>query len=83
MKCDSWASLLAFTLASPYLGHEPKVRVATLLSKKFQVNTFVQQEMHQPRTIAQYELMFISVKSYCAKFVIIKSLNIHSLTLHF
>jgi len=29
MKCDSQASLLACTLASPYLGHEPKARVAT------------------------------------------------------
>ncbi len=28
MKCDSWASLLARTFASPYLGCEPKVRVA-------------------------------------------------------
>jgi hypothetical protein len=30
MRCDSWASLLALTLASPYLGHEPKVRVVTI-----------------------------------------------------
>jgi hypothetical protein len=30
MRCDSWASLLACTLASPDLGREPKVRVATL-----------------------------------------------------
>jgi hypothetical protein len=29
MKCDSWASHLAHTFASPCLGHEPKVRVAT------------------------------------------------------
>jgi hypothetical protein len=29
MKCDSWASLLARTLASPCFGHEPKARVAT------------------------------------------------------
>jgi hypothetical protein len=29
MKCDSRASLLAHTLASPCLGHEPKARVAT------------------------------------------------------
>jgi len=29
MKCDSWASLLARTLASPCLGCEPKARVAT------------------------------------------------------
>jgi hypothetical protein len=30
MKCDSQASFLARTLTSPYLGREPKVRVATL-----------------------------------------------------
>ncbi len=29
MKCDSQASFLARTLASPYLGHEPKAKVAT------------------------------------------------------
>jgi len=29
MKCDSRASLLAHTLASSCLGHEPKARVAT------------------------------------------------------
>jgi len=29
MECDSWASLLACTFASPCLGHEPKARVAT------------------------------------------------------
>jgi hypothetical protein len=30
MKCDSQASLLARTFASPYLGCEPKARVVTL-----------------------------------------------------
>jgi len=29
MKCDSRASILAHTFASPYFGHEPKARVAT------------------------------------------------------
>jgi hypothetical protein len=29
MKCDSRASLLARTFASPCFGHEPKVKVAT------------------------------------------------------
>jgi hypothetical protein len=29
MRCDSWASLLAYNLTSPYLGHKPKARVAT------------------------------------------------------
>jgi len=29
MKCDSWASLLAQTFASPFLGCKPKARVAT------------------------------------------------------
>ncbi len=27
MKCDSHASFLAYTFASPYLHHEPKVKV--------------------------------------------------------
>jgi hypothetical protein len=30
MKCDSQASLLARTFASPYFGREAKVKVATL-----------------------------------------------------
>jgi hypothetical protein len=30
MKCDSRASLLARTFASPYLGCEPKAKVATI-----------------------------------------------------
>jgi hypothetical protein len=29
MKCDSQASLLARTFASPSLGHKPKVKVTT------------------------------------------------------
>ncbi len=29
MRCDSWASFLAHTFASPYFGHEPKAKVAT------------------------------------------------------
>jgi len=27
MRCDSWASLLAHTFASPYIGRKPKVKV--------------------------------------------------------
>jgi hypothetical protein len=30
MKCDFWASFLACTFASLYLGHEPKAKVATI-----------------------------------------------------
>ncbi len=30
MKCDSCASLLARTFANPYLGREPKAKVATI-----------------------------------------------------
>jgi hypothetical protein len=30
MKCDSRASFLIHTFASPCLGHEPKARVATI-----------------------------------------------------
>jgi hypothetical protein len=36
MTCDSRASLLARNLASPCLGHEPKVRVTTsAIPRKF------------------------------------------------
>jgi hypothetical protein len=35
MKCDSQASLLARTLASPCLGREPKARVATIQLPSF------------------------------------------------
>jgi hypothetical protein len=30
MRCDFWASFLAHNLASPCLGHKPKVKVATM-----------------------------------------------------
>jgi hypothetical protein len=54
-----------------------------LTNKIFQVDTLVQEEMHRLRTTTQYELTLISLKSYHTKFVIIESLNTHSLTLHF
>jgi len=31
MKCDSWASFLAHTFASPCFDHEPRVRVVILI----------------------------------------------------
>jgi hypothetical protein len=41
MKCDSWASLLAHTLASPCLGCEPKAKVATYgVSPSFPNNNY-------------------------------------------
>jgi len=36
MKCDSWVSLLAHTLASPSPGCEPKAKVATSRDTLFQ-----------------------------------------------
>jgi len=36
MKCDSHASLLARTFASPYLDYEPKAKVATQLNLIFE-----------------------------------------------
>jgi hypothetical protein len=39
MKCNSHASFLAHTFASPYLGREPKAKVATkLLGKGYGTN---------------------------------------------
>jgi hypothetical protein len=54
-----------------------------LSNKSFQVDTLVQGEMHRLKTIAQYEITIVSLKSYCKKFVIIQSLNTHYLKLHF
>jgi hypothetical protein len=36
MRCDSQAFLLALTFASPYLGYEPKVKVATIVVHNIQ-----------------------------------------------
>ncbi len=35
------------------------------------------------KTIAQYEITIVSLKSYCKKIIIIQSLNTRSLKLHF
>jgi hypothetical protein len=35
MRCDFWASLLAYTLASPYFGYKPKVKVVTIYDHVF------------------------------------------------
>jgi hypothetical protein len=46
MRCDSWGSLLAHTLASLWFGCEPKAKVATrmvieiLFNNKFQIFSF-------------------------------------------
>jgi len=37
MRCNSRASLLAYTFASPCLCHEPKARVGTIMLKKVQL----------------------------------------------
>jgi hypothetical protein len=39
--------------------------------------------MFQLRTNAQYKLAIVSLNSYCSKILIVKSFNIHFLTLHF
>jgi DNA polymerase III psi subunit len=39
--------------------------------------------MHRLKTIAQYKIIIVSFKSYCKKIIVIQSLNIHSLKLHF
>jgi hypothetical protein len=38
LRCDSWASLLAYTFVSPYLGCEPKAKVTTKHTWKAQYN---------------------------------------------
>jgi hypothetical protein len=59
MKCDSQTSLLACTFVSPYIGREPKIKVATTGVKKNYLNdqkitTFNRRNNHveQEATIA-------------------------------
>jgi hypothetical protein len=47
------------------------------------VDHLVQVEMFRLNKNAQYKLVIVSLKSYCLKFLIVKSLNTHFLTLHF
>jgi len=39
--------------------------------------------MHRLKTTTQYEIMIVSLKSYCKEFIIIQLLNIHFFKLHF
>ncbi len=39
MRCDSHASLLAHTFASPCLGRKPKARIATILIDEYDIIT--------------------------------------------
>jgi hypothetical protein len=55
----------------------------SIVDKDFQVDTFVQEEMHYLKTTTQYEITIASLKSYHKKIIIIQSLNIHSFKLYF
>jgi hypothetical protein len=52
MKCDSQASLLARTFASPYLGHAPKARVATwyMMEKQIWIEKHYNKKFYQQIT---------------------------------
>jgi len=43
----------------------------------------VQEQMFRLKTNAQYKFAIVSLKSYCPNFFLIKSFNIHFLTLQF
>jgi hypothetical protein len=59
MKCDSWASLLAHTFASPCFGGEPKVKVATLKTFIFQLyKHFIGEGWWQPCKKPQISSIF-------------------------
>jgi len=53
------------------------------LNNFFQVDHFVQKEMFQLRTNAQYKLTIVSLKSYYSKKKFVQSLNTCFLTLYF
>jgi len=79
-------------VTKPGLTYIPLLRVHSkedfkllfsLLNFFFQVDHFVQKEMFQLRTNAQYKLTIVSLKSYYSKKLIVQSLNTCFLTLYF
>jgi hypothetical protein len=58
MKCDSRASLLARSLASPYLGREPKARVVTLTIETTNVISPIITPVSPPQKVYQSSTQF-------------------------
>jgi len=56
--------------------------VFPLLNNFFQGDYFVQKEMHCFKTIAQYEITIVYLKSYCNEFIVMQCINMYSLKLH-
>ncbi len=74
---------LTYTILSRVHSKKHLYLLSPLSNKNFQVDTLVQEEMHCLKTIAQYKITIVYLKSYHKEFIIIQSLNIHSLILHF
>ncbi len=66
MKCDSQASLLAHTLASPCLGREPKAKVATVFDSHnvTRFNKVVSRKENES-TYMVYCNIFIDMHRHC------------------
>jgi hypothetical protein len=88
MQCDSQASLLACNLASPYLGHEPKARVAIrkvihksnnyvyYIKKNGLIVTIIYIKL--PTSNSLYGMFFIST-IYSKVFGVVNFCNLHQL----
>jgi len=59
MRCDSQASFLARTLASPYLGREPKARVVIVLTcnRTSKLNCLLSKEVVAPQEASHYHIL--------------------------
>jgi hypothetical protein len=51
--------------------------------ENFLVDSVVKHEMNRLKIIIKYELKIACLKSYCVKFMVIKLLNNHYLSLHY
>jgi hypothetical protein len=69
MKCDFQASLLARTFVNPYLGHEPKAKIATILEcvNQLSILNWENKSMHISNTKQKINCMM----NYLAKTYIV------------
>jgi hypothetical protein len=75
--------VLTYTALSKVHSKKKLYLLSLLLNNFVQVDHLVQEKMFRLRTNAQYKLDIVVLKFYCSNFLIVKSFNVHSLTLHF
>ncbi len=74
---------MAYTTLAQICSKEHLYLISPLFNKNFQIVFVVKKEMSCLKTSTWYKLASTSLESYHKGFIVIQSLNTHSLTLHF